>query len=92
MVSRGANLDPDLTVPTTKSYLLEITAFDQGVGDNKRYGKTHVNVTIGMYAIPKFKKSFNSKKILTILFHNYNFSIHSISNLKVLYECQKLKI
>ena len=75
MVSRGANLDPDLTVPTTKSYLLEITAFDQGVGDNKRYGKTHVNVTIGMYAIHKFNKFLYSKKILTILFHNYNFII-----------------
>ena len=47
MVSRGANLDPDLTVPTSNSYLLEITAFDQGVGDRKRYGRTHVNVTIG---------------------------------------------
>ena len=74
MVSRGANLDPDLTVPTTKSYLLEITAFDQGVGDNKRYGKTHVNVTIGMYTIHKFNKFLDIKKILTILFHNYNFN------------------
>ena len=60
LVSRGANLDPDLTVPTTKSYLLEITAFDQGVGDNKRYGKTHVNVTIGMYEIHNFKNSLNN--------------------------------
>ena len=47
LVSRGANLDPDLTVPTSNSYLLEVTAFDQGVGDRKRYGRTHVNVTIG---------------------------------------------
>ena len=48
LVSRGANLDPDLTVPTSNSYLLEITAFDQAVGDRKRFGRTHVNVTIGM--------------------------------------------
>ena len=46
LVSRGASLDPDLTLPRTTSYILEIKAFDGAVGENRRSGKTHVNITI----------------------------------------------
>jgi cadherin 23 len=46
LVSRGASLDPDFSVPRTTSYFMEITAFDGGIGDERRLGKTHVNITI----------------------------------------------
>jgi hypothetical protein len=45
-VSRGANLDPDLSITRTSSYFLEVSAFDGGIGDSKLSGTTRVNITI----------------------------------------------
>ena len=45
-VSRGANLDPDLSISRTSTYFIEVSAFDGGIGDKKLSGKTNVNITI----------------------------------------------
>ena len=45
-VSPGASLDPDMTVPKTFSYLLEIAAVDNGIGSDQLTGIALVNVTI----------------------------------------------
>jgi hypothetical protein len=45
-VSRGAILDPDLSIARTSSYFLEVSAYDGGIGDTKLSGKTHVNISI----------------------------------------------
>lgn len=43
----GSSLDPDLALTKASSYfLLEITAFDGGLGSSRLSGKTNVNITI----------------------------------------------
>ena len=45
-ISEGANLDPDLTLPSTLGYLLEVVAIDGGVGSDRLTGWTSVIVNI----------------------------------------------
>ncbi|XP_067141770.1 cadherin-23 isoform X2 [Centruroides vittatus] len=45
-VAQGANLDPDRTIPKTTFYLLEVLALDGGIGDEQRYSKVLVNISI----------------------------------------------
>ena len=45
-VSEGANLDPDLTLPSTLGYLLEVVAIDGGLGSERLTGWTSVTVNI----------------------------------------------
>ncbi len=45
-VSRGATLDPDLSISRTSNYFLEVSAFDGGIGESKLSGKTNVNISI----------------------------------------------
>ena len=45
-VSEGANLDPDLTLPSTLGYLLEVVAIDGGLGSERLRGWTTVTVNI----------------------------------------------
>ena len=40
-MSRGANLDPDLSISRTSTYFIEVSAFDGGIGDKKLSGKTN---------------------------------------------------
>ena len=61
-VSEGANLDPDLTSPSTTEYLLEVVALDGGVGSEKLTGWTRVVINISDVnnKLPKFAKMKHS--------------------------------
>ena len=45
-ISEGANLDPDLTLPSTLGYLLEVVAIDGGLGSERLTGWTSVTVNV----------------------------------------------
>ena len=57
-ISHGANLDPDLTIPSTNLYILEVIAMDGGIGSDKLSSRVTVNVSISDVnnKLPRFGK------------------------------------
>ena len=57
-ISQGANLDPDLTIPSTTYYVLEVMAMDGGIGSAGLTTRVAVNVSITDVnnKLPRFSK------------------------------------
>ena len=57
-ISQGANLDPDLTIPSTTYYVLEVMAIDGGIGSDKLTTRVAVNVSVTDVnnKLPRFSK------------------------------------
>ena len=57
-ISQGANLDPDLTIPSTTYYVLEVMAMDGGIGSDKLTTRVAVNVSVTDVnnKLPRFSK------------------------------------
>ncbi|XP_054716346.1 cadherin-23-like [Uloborus diversus] len=45
-VARGANLDPDRTIPKSNFYLLDVVALDGGIGTAQQQSRVSVNISI----------------------------------------------
>lgn len=45
-VARGANLDPDRTIPKSNFYLLDVVALDGGIGIEQQQNRVPVNISI----------------------------------------------
>ncbi|KAG8193980.1 hypothetical protein JTE90_013674 [Oedothorax gibbosus] len=45
-VARGANLDPDRTIPKSNFYLLDVVALDGGIGIEQQQNRVQVNISI----------------------------------------------
>ncbi|XP_042895459.1 cadherin-23 isoform X2 [Parasteatoda tepidariorum] len=45
-VARGANLDPDRTIPKSNYYLLDVVALDGGIGIEQQQSRVPVNISI----------------------------------------------
>ncbi|XP_035210796.1 cadherin-23-like isoform X2 [Stegodyphus dumicola] len=45
-VARGANLDPDRTIPKSNFYLLDVVALDGGIGTEQQQNRVPVNISI----------------------------------------------
>ena len=63
-VARGANLDPDRTIPKSNYYLLDVVALDGGIGTEQQQNRVSVNISI-MDVNNKAPKFVDPKQVMS---------------------------